>query len=499
MKKLYIALIGFFLLLFHSPASASVLVAGADMSYAYLGNYRYEVKLNIYTDCYGDALSQVRIKVASPDASFTPMYVDATVTDQGDVTSECYHEDVHGHSHVTACEDTSSAILGIRKYEAVAIVRLLNSGICEYVFSWESCCRTGRITTGGGGQGFYIDAFLRNCGNPAVSSPEFSQKPYFFAASNKCTYKENPVNDVVSGQAPTYNFRLVAPRQNDSEAVVFDSPYSFREPLNYTGFGDPDLPWDSINCKGFHLDEATGTLFFKPQKAAHTIVAVMLEKSVNGAIVSRITRDVSYIIQEHPENRNPVITGFNGTSKITRDLDAGDGFCAWFKAFDLDRDDSVKVTGYFPEAGATLTVQNGRHPKLTFCWTPEHKHMRDEPYILYIFAEDDKPNCEDFTSGRAMKMFYFYVHLHYVSISETPENAVPALYPNPSTGDFTVAIPPVQVNGVEMTDALGRSVPFGYSREEHGVVITTASLLPGTYIVSFTTPEAVMHLKVMIR
>ncbi|MGZ8568076.1 MAG: T9SS type A sorting domain-containing protein [Bacteroidia bacterium] len=493
MKKLYTLGLCFLLCLFlpNLLQADTLEVAGADMSYKWLSGNTYEVNLNIYTKCNYTSLDSVWIKVSSPDVNFKSYTELAKLEDKGELQIDC-----HNHEHWSSCDDPALPLPGIRKWTATAKFTLSRKDYCQYFFSWESCCRTKIITTGPALNHFYINTYMRICEDSVMSSPYFTEQPYFMAGVNYCNRKQNPVAN--AGDANSrYEFRITSPKQSPNANVNYSSGYSFTEPFRLT---DSSV----APCSPLRINDS-GIVSFRPNIEDVSPVAFNLSKyDKNGVLQSRINRDVIYMVIPVLDNRNPIISGINGSNKVTQEYHGGSSICFTIHSFDVDDVDTVfmSIKDSLPP-GATFDIETGkRFPKGTFCWTPKQEQARQEPYRFTVKVVDNKFPCGDFDfQGKYERSFEIYVcpnqDCSTIGFEDDFSRSI-QLYPQPASNAVFVEIAEKQINSLEITDMAGRIFLPAYIWEGNKLKIDLNHFSQGSYMLKIQTDKIVYTSKLII-
>lgn len=470
----------------------SVEIAGAEMTYVFTGGHNYEVTLNIYTRCNQSTMDPVYITVTSQSANFKSYSQPAKLEDMGELASDCHTD----HHHITTCDDPASHRQGYRKWRATTTFTLYSNLACEYLFSWQECCRTSLFTTGAAGEPFYIDAYLNICNSAKVSSPQFETDYSPWLAAGQCATKTNYALDPV-GSKSTYSYQLVPARKEKNKNVSYTAPYTYRKPLsNKGGFSDQDYFDTSSGCWGLHLDNQTGDLKILPTKDAElSPIAINLIKFTDGKVVSRVTRDLMYEVIQFSENRAPIITGIDCMVDSDLVMEPQESKCFTICSYDPDIDDTVTLSATMEMPDGKFTVEEGKKwPKGQFCWHAELSDWRNDPYKLIVRAQDNHP-CDDFfglpNTSYAEKTILIYVrdlHGHF-GIEESGHGFNLTIYPVPATSKIYAEIPEQKLQKVALVDMMGRNIPTPYSFINKKLEVDISSLPEGSYLVQVVTDK----------
>jgi hypothetical protein len=472
----------------HAGAQAPYKIIGGDIGYHYVVDGQYQIRLHIYQVCDADSVPQVNILVSSPDTVFTSYTVKAKMQDMGDVTFACPDLKI-----VTTCQNPKSSIPGIREYLATADVKLDLSNVCEYNFSWQGPDRFD--TSAGAPQSIYLEAYLNACLYPATGSPEFDQKPFFYYTQGKCNTKYNSFLDSTYTSPVSYRFALVPPHVSKVNAFIYhDTSLSYTNPFH--------ARLSASGCGLFELDSLSGKTTLFPIKTESSFYAIRLNKYTNRVLVSSVTRDVQYFAINVPKDRDPVLSGVNGTSKADVTFYAGKDTCFTIASFDPDVNDSVKLISYLFLGGGnfSLNSETGKKwPKITFCWEPKLSDIDTAPYILTLVVADNVPFCEDlWFPGITTKQIRIHVSDSTLSgIHHLPSFNNLRIYPQPSQ-DIVHIRGVRNISLLRLYDFNGRQIPIESHIHGNETLINTARLSSGMYFLQISDGQAIQTEKISI-
>ncbi len=416
-KNVALALLSGLFFVFSSSHAKAARVWGADISWTCKGDSTFLITLTVYGDCNTGQPGASTLSLHSQNSKCSNTiltYTGGTLVNGKDITPVC-------NKYCTRCSNSSCSFpFGIEQWEINQTVHFSSTACCNYEIQWGECCRDSSLTTIKPGR-FFINALLDRCDTPCNNSPYFTSPPISVIAANKCyifNYGVTDNNLDALGNPDSLLYELVNPLDSESLPVTWNAPYNYLEPLKYFGaFGNPNAKWGASNnnCKGFHLDSATGNLYFKPMKTDTTDFALQVQTwKINALGIpymsSYVTRDAEIIIIDSNSNHLPTITGINGTYAKTIDYCVDKTTCFTIVTYDQDQTDSVTVTWDTALAplGATFTANNGvvKHPVGKFCWKPTQ--ARSYPYYFTITAQDNA--CP--LNGRTSQSYSIIVHPH---------------------------------------------------------------------------------------
>lgn len=359
-----ISLIFFFSIFLSAERTQATHMAGADLTYTYIGNNQYLITYTFYRDCIGiDAQTSINLNYGSDSCGFDDNITLLPVPGTGQqITFVC-------PGTLTTCD--GGLATGIQKWEYTGIVTL-NQGCPDWNFNATACCRNAAITTLTNPDGY--DMFIEANLNNTISnnnSPVFSNIPIAFECIGQNNYYNHGAIDA-EGDSLVYSF--IAPRDGPNAPVNYLPGYSIANPLSST-------PPVSIN-------PGTGDVFIHPTAAEVSVFAVLVEEYRNGVLIGTIIRDIQvYTVQCN--NELPLASGINGTANYTMNVCLNGPICFDILSSDLDTPDSLTMTWNNGIPGATLTSTTAQHPVGTFCWSPTISDVRTLPYIFSVTVRDN--------------------------------------------------------------------------------------------------------------
>jgi hypothetical protein len=394
------ALLGMALLSFTQVRASHLL--GAEMAINQFEKGKFEIRVYVYTDC--SSLSSLR---------FTPITVKSKCGNYNhsagtgpyggiDVTPTCKKE-------CTKCSNSScTSGFGIRKSYFVDTIYLGSITCNEFIVGWEQNLRTSKITTGANDQDIYIEGSFNKVNFKEKTSLYFSSDPLLIVAKGMCV---TSIQSADTKGFDSVSYALQEPLSGQGAAIPYTSGYSYDMPVKFDGYPNPAGTFDPPVCKGFHFNESTGEINFKAVEADVTpivIEATGWTKDTTGKYnkAATIRRDVVLSVIEAPENRAPVLTGFDCSKSNTLNLCAGIKNTATLCTFDPDIDDTVTVEWNNGIAGASFDVEKGKKwPKAFFSWAPDTTMVRKEPYTFIVSVSDG--TCP--IPAKVSKLYYAYV------------------------------------------------------------------------------------------
>ena len=381
-------------------------IMGSDITWECLGNDSFEVTLSVYRDCTGVSLGKPNLSIGCKSGSLGSITKTEKSYNGGeDVTPTC-------ESSCTQCDSRGCSFnYGIQKHTVTYIVDFANSNCCKVDFSYNGCCRSNSITTGLAHEQFYVESWMDRCKAPCNSSPSFKEPPIGLLCKNqKFIYNQGASDDDVDSlgrlqDSLSYDFAKPT-GTGPNDPLSYNGKYSYKKPLKFQGFPNAGIPFPY----GFHLDDVTGDLKFKPTKEEVSVMAFKIgeHREVDDSMqqISEIRRDLQFFVIKCPDNKVPTITGMKCPDEdFYEEICAGKKSTFKFCTDDDNKKDSVTLgfnQGNLP-GSPTFTVKdpNVKHPTGKLTWTPKDKHASPIPYQFTVSAEDD--NCP--VNGRTVSSF----------------------------------------------------------------------------------------------
>lgn len=368
MKNYYvcIAMVFFALCGLTTQKAQATHLAGADLTYRWLGGSSYEVTLKLYRDCYGVAAP------TNPNVHFE--------SDNCNIDFDENLEQVGPGTEITfPCANAATACSGGSQqgYQQYIYKDTVNLSACsDWVLSWEDCCRNCAITTivhsndCSSDPGMYVNAHLNNL-NGGNSSPVFTNLPVaLLCVGQSFTYNHG----VVDADGDVLVYSLVAPLQSAGNPVVFEPGFSATNPIS----SNPALS----------LNTSSGDLNLTPTQFQVGVLAIRVEEYRNGVKVGDVVRDMQFLVR-NCNNTLPTASGIDGTNSFETSICAGTQICFDINSDDQDQGQVVDMDWNAAIAGATFSASGTPHPTGTFCWTPGPQDAREAPYVFTVTVRDD--------------------------------------------------------------------------------------------------------------
>ncbi len=341
-------------------------MAGADLTYEYIGNNQYLVTYTLYRDCAGI------------DAPLTESLQVGSTTCGAGVSQSLTLNQVPGTGQEISlnCPGNPSTCAGgtapgIQAYEYTTIVTL-PAQCPDWNFSVSNCCRNAAITTldFGSGDGQYLEAYLNNT-LTNNNSPSFANYPVAF----QCIGQDNFYNHgVIDADGDSLVYFFIPPRTGANQSVTYAAGYSIANPITSS-------PAASIN-------QVNGDIFMHPTNTEVGVVAVLIQEYRNGVLIGSVMRDIQ-IYTVACSNTLPSASGINGGGNFATSACTGGTLCFDIITNDTDPGQVLTLSWNNGIPGATFTSTGSPNPVGRFCWAPTPADARPQPYTFTVTVRDD--------------------------------------------------------------------------------------------------------------
>ena len=406
MNKAILSFVFFIPLLFSSYSVNASHYMGADITFDCIrcdtigGFCEYEIKLVIYRDCRGIAMSTIHeVRLENTACPSLNQKVTLNVDTVIDITPLCPGE-------YSICSDPRG-VLGIERHEFSSTVYIPIGCGGKWNFSsgpWNA--RNSAISTISPVGDMYITGCISLPDEGCNNVPRFREYPTAFACVGQKTIYNHGGWDP-DGDSLSYKF---IPCYNDSALVV---PYVF--PL------DEYSPLWVEAGTDVTIDPVSGNIVFKADREQVGILCVEVTEWRDGMILSKTMRDMQYIIEDC-DNQIPISSGIDTTWEPDEILELGvcPGQPIDFKICSRDYDslDIVSMTWNFGIAGASFTVTGAGtfddRPCGRFMWTPTAADIGTHTFLVTV-ADDACPII-----GSSVKGYIIHVRpAHLDALNDT--------------------------------------------------------------------------------
>lgn len=446
------------ILISQNQKSFATHMAGADLTYRYLGNNQYEINYTFYRDCVGiPAQTSIDLTMSSATCGTSGILTLMPIPGTGqEITRVC-----PGAS--TTCSGGTEP--GIQKWEYRGVATIANCP--DWIFGTRECCRNGAITTlvDPLNEQMYVEATLDNS-TSQNNSPVFSNIPIAFECIGQNNYYNHGGLDA-DGDSLVYSF--VAPLNDANLPVQYLGGYSVTNPITSS-------PAVSINPQ-------SGDIFMHPTTPEIAVMAVQIYEYRNGVLIGTVIRDLQ-IYTVVCSNELPLMSGIDSTNIYTTQTCLGASVCFDVFSADLDQPDSLTINWNQGIPAGTFTVTPGRRPVGHFCWTPTAADVRPQPWYFTVTVIDDA--CP----SNGAQTFSYGITVSELSISSSSTNVSCAGGHNGSatvspagTGPFEYMWMP----GEFTSQSLSHLFPGNYN-----VMVTNAAGCHTTQYFTITEPPALI-------
>ena len=389
----------FFLL---SQATFATHLMGGQITAKQISGLKYEVKLVVYRDVLGIAIS--------PDAEF-------------------YYFDLNSSwiSVSTVLANNGINFLnGVEEYEYIDTIILPNTG--SYNIGWGFCCRNNAILnmTNPGGESLYLNTILDADTTLGNSTPIFLNPPISLAQQNNL-FTYNPLPFDSDGDSLTWS--LVTPLGSNPQVSTANIPV-----LGYT------LP-HADTTQPFTLNLSTGQISWIPDLMGNFVASFLVEEFRGGIKIGEIRRDMQIIVINDPSNGsraaiNTIGWPASAAGNFVFNLPVDSIFNLTAVATDSDND-SLSLTA----AGTPFMLSSNRayyssisNKGTSTCmmsWIPTAAEVRNSDYIA-AFRLHEYHGATAFITDKTVQ-FHIASTVGIKEISTVLSGS--NVYPNPSDGD----------------------------------------------------------------
>lgn len=341
-------------------------MAGADLTYEYIGNNQYLVTYTLYRDCAGIDAPTTETLVVGSTVCGSGVSQSLTLTQVPGTGQEI---SLNCPGNPSTCAGGTAP--GIQAYEYTTVVTL-PAQCPDWNFSVSNCCRNAAITTldFGSGDGQYLEAYLNNT-TSNNNSPTFSNYPVAFECIGQNNFYNHGVIDA-DGDSIVYFF--IPPRTGANQSVTYAPGYSIANPITSS-------PAVTIN-------QTNGDIFMHPTASEVGVVAVLIQEYRNGVLIGSVMRDIQ-IYTVACTNTLPSASGINGGGNFTTSACTGGTLCFDIITNDSDPGQNLTLTWNNGIPGATFTTTGSPNPVGHFCWAPTPADARPQPYTFTVTVRDD--------------------------------------------------------------------------------------------------------------
>ena len=287
MKHLKAAL---FLLLLAVPAMATHIVGG-EVTYTYLGNNKYQIRIDIYQDCIsGDPKA-----IAQDDPAYVSIFTGIGARILVDSVSSRYNVSVPPNFN-NACVNNPPRVC-LTKVSFINTYTLPPSSNGYYIV-YQRCCRNGTIGNiidpGAQGATYYaiIPPSSGSSSTNTNNSATFRNYPPQIICVNEPLFYDNSATDA-DGDSLSYEFCTAyaggsannakpVPTSIVFQPVTYLSPYSAQMPMT----GSPAL----------QINPVTGLITGTPNQLGRFVVTVCCHEWRRGVMINTVTREFQFVV-----------------------------------------------------------------------------------------------------------------------------------------------------------------------------------------------------------
>lgn len=269
------------------------------MTYLYLGNNQYKLRLDVYIDCINgsaDAISsdaQAYISVFNGSNQRILNGYPVLVNRKGPERVE--------KTNYNCILVKPNACVDHYYYEVTVTLPPTTGG---YYVSFQRCCRNGTITNivnpGGTGANYWVYIPDSRTINKANSSAVFKQLPPNFLCTNTALRFDHSAVDpdgdslIYTLTTPFTAANTIDPRPDNKGNGTIESP-PFTQ-IQWKNFYSEQLPIDGAPF--MKIDSFTGLITLTPTKVGQFVVGISVKEYRKGVLVSEVIRDYQFNVQE---------------------------------------------------------------------------------------------------------------------------------------------------------------------------------------------------------
>jgi len=351
MKKIILIALTFTLLLAQNVKASHI--SGAEITYNYLGNNKYQINLKLYWDCTNgfDPGDPQTIDLSSTCGGSISLSLPQTNPGGTDISQLCSNA-------ISTCSGGTTPGMNMNEYSDTITLAPCDT----WTMSWTNCCRNSAITNlqTPSSFGMYAEAKLNSVTAPSNNSPYFTSQPLPFLCVN---------------QAICYNFGVVEQDGDSLYYSLIDAMDAGGVPLAYNAGYSAIAP-----IPGITIDPYTGQISFTPTTVGNFVVVVKIaEYTPSGNFIGSVMRDIQFVVfncgnQTVGCSDGPIVN-LTGTAVQTGpyslEMCEGSSFSFDITYTDPNAGDSLTIISNLPIVLPTATISTvGANPlKATIGWT----------------------------------------------------------------------------------------------------------------------------------
>ena len=441
-------------------------IIGFDFNYTWISGNTYKITMVAYGDCSpASAAAYSTLPFSSPHICIYDgnTYVDsvslAIDTAQSNIeVTPLYPLDSLG----SQCTNTASVVPGFKKFTYTATYTLPHpSATWRFLYigyngAGSVSGRVAAFTNIAVGTTVQLVDTLNNLAGPN-SSPHLNVIPTPYFCLNTASYH---TPGAIDPDGDSLVFTLVSGMNGPGTLACTEGG-----PISYIPPSTADTPIQT-SPGNFTFDGQTGQINFIPNILQRDLVVYNIEEHRAGVLVGTSQREMTIYtttcLASSPIARFSSGTGGSLTHATDLEICSTAGpFSATIVPTEDDTTNNIKVTVTGLPAGATFTTLNDstNHPTCTFNWSTTG--ITPGYYVFYAtFTDDHRPVMGQQTI--AFKIVILPTNgcgvLEFADNVNAADRAM-AVYPNPSSGRFTLQIPRIAGSAViTVTDIIGKVV-----------------------------------------
>ncbi len=332
-------------------------IVGGEMTYTYLGNNQYRVKLMLYIDCFNGSTAAIAQDQLANFAVFEG--------DSGKYLSNLCQSVARGNpvrvskTNYNCIKISPDACVDAYEYVTNMTLPPVKGG---YYISFQRCCRNNTIVNLISPLSTGENIWTRVNDTTGIgfnSSPEFKNLPPNFLCTNTPLIFDHSATDA-DGDSLAYAFfhpYTGATTNNPRPSCVQYEAPPFSQVAFESGYGPPNaIP----SSPAINLNAETGLLKLTPTMEGQFVVGILVKEFRNGVLIGHTRRDYQFNVQNCVfETTSAFVTpsvNCNREVFFTNNSQNADTYFWEFGDTTTLADTSVLQTGYYryPTAGTYL-------------------------------------------------------------------------------------------------------------------------------------------------
>lgn len=273
------------------PGANATHIVGGEVTYQYLGQNRYQLRIDIYQDCVTGDINAIR----EDNPAFVAIFAgDGRVIDSGLV--------IQGNSSIRVPTNFSNDCINnvpntcLNKQSFIQIVTLPPSPTGYYIV-YQRCCRNGTIRNvrdpGSVGATYYAVIPPSTGENLHINNSAVFRNypPQIICINNPLVYDHGATDS--DGDSLSYEFCTAYTGGSPNDAKPLPKSIFFYS-VNYQQGYSPTYPISA--SPALQIDPQTGTITGTPTQVGRYVVTVCCHEWRNGVKINTVTREFQFVV-----------------------------------------------------------------------------------------------------------------------------------------------------------------------------------------------------------